>query len=385
MESIVMARFAVIVLLLLPFPILAQLQIEVRTDQDQYLAGEPVFVVEEVKNVGAAAISYSECDGRVSLTVPNGAAKTHPHFTGCGGEGGSKGSGCGGGITSPLLKPGESKTFRYLLRDYRLAPGEYDLRVVGKTIDRTLHLVILYSNENSLRSAYARFFAVVDGRESANETAREAIAEMAPPFLEKTIASFVGDYNSMLSSLAIEALGEINTEESRQDLRRFYTDRANPQLRFMIVHALAGTGARDNMSFLAGVLSDSAMGVNENIRTDAAFGIAFIHGDEAVDALRNAPRSENEQVRLAIIRALGTTESRMAIPALIELSQSDAERGTACWALVELTHHNWCGVDGDASEIREVWQQWWKANAEKATIYGAKQCPGRPDRLPPLR
>ena len=50
----------------------SQVKVEVRLDQSEYLAGEPVFAIVDVTNIGTKALGHSDCDGHADLTVPGG-------------------------------------------------------------------------------------------------------------------------------------------------------------------------------------------------------------------------------------------------------------------------------------------------------------------------
>jgi hypothetical protein len=47
----------------------AQVQVDVGLEKARYLAGEPVFVTVDVRNVGDEPIEYEPCDRRVKLEV----------------------------------------------------------------------------------------------------------------------------------------------------------------------------------------------------------------------------------------------------------------------------------------------------------------------------
>jgi hypothetical protein len=97
--------------------------VQVRTEKPQFLAGEPVFVLVEVKNVGTEQVA---CDGAsvkppLEMSVENGERRVMKALTGCERE---TDIGRSSGITThpPMLQPGRSTTFRHLLRGYRLKP-----------------------------------------------------------------------------------------------------------------------------------------------------------------------------------------------------------------------------------------------------------------------
>lgn len=123
---------AAVAICLLSGPAWAQVEVQVRTEKPQFLAGEPIFVLVEVKNVGTEQVAYDGASLKppLELSVRNGEHRVVKRLTGCGNE-----AGLGGGFGvvdhPPMLQPGKSTTLRYLLRGYRLKPGKYELRVVG--------------------------------------------------------------------------------------------------------------------------------------------------------------------------------------------------------------------------------------------------------------
>src|SRR4051812_14911596 len=208
---------------LLAGPAWAQVQVEVRTEKPQFLAGEPIFVIIEVKNVGTEQVAYDGASVKPppELSVRNGERRVIKDLSGCGSESGVSG---GFGFTDhpPRLQPGKSTTFRYLLRGYRLKPGTYELHVSGTvdvawrepsfvetgaprpaftrsvtdavegaTVDRTLALTITAGSAEALRAAYAPYVAAAESFSRAAREAVNGILEMAPPFLEPEIRTLV--------------------------------------------------------------------------------------------------------------------------------------------------------------------------------------------------
>ncbi len=107
-----------------------QVKVTVLSSQLQYLESEPIPIIVRVTNVGSDPVGYDYCDGHVDLVVVGQQRTTLPNLWGCFGGGGSV-SGCG--IDHPpMLLPGKSTDFIYLLRDYRLKSGEYLLQASGK-------------------------------------------------------------------------------------------------------------------------------------------------------------------------------------------------------------------------------------------------------------
>ena|ERR1700730_2158388 len=153
-----MPRHFFVFVLMLSSTGLCQVAVKVKTNKPAYLVGEPVFIVLEAQNVGTEAVGYSYCDGRVDLTVDEVARRRIPNLWGCSaGIGGA--SSCGLDLP-PILAPGESITFHYLLKDYRLDAGQYVLHARGTAgirwkyypiCARMLHRVPLRNIEKVIR------------------------------------------------------------------------------------------------------------------------------------------------------------------------------------------------------------------------------------------
>jgi hypothetical protein len=90
---------------------LAQVQVDVRLDKTQYLAGEPIFVLVDVRNVGDESVGYSMCDSHATLTVAGSERRRLPSLSSCGVGFGSLG-GCGDDHSR--LLPGNTTTTRRL-------------------------------------------------------------------------------------------------------------------------------------------------------------------------------------------------------------------------------------------------------------------------------
>src|SRR3954447_2594189 len=231
---------------LLAGPAWAQVQVEVRTEKPQFLAGEPIFVIVEVKNVGTEQVAYNGASVKPppELSVRNGERRVIKDLSGCGSESGVSG---GFGVTDhpPMLQPGKSTTSHYLLRGYRLKPGTYELRVSGTvdvawrepsfvqtgaprpaftrsitepvegaTIDRTLALTIVVASEEALRAAYAPYVAAAAQSFSrAGNQAVDGSLEMALPFLEPAIRTLIKrrGHERGFAYAAAEAVAEIDT------------------------------------------------------------------------------------------------------------------------------------------------------------------------------
>jgi hypothetical protein len=398
---------------------LCQVSVEVKTNRAAYLVGEPVFVILNVRNIGTEAVGYSYCDGQIDLAVEQAEKKHPPNLWGCSsGVGG--GHGCG--IDHPpMMTPNESVSFQYLLRDYRLQPGKYVLRAKGKagvrwkyysnpapntpsspppqhregdpvpgaSFDISLPIVLTFGSQEELQSAYAPY--IVDagspGVGAAElRRAREAIAEMAPEFLEKTIAGFASG-PTPTPYLAVKGLGQIDSAESRMDLIRLYDKSTDLGLRNQTVQALAGLATPDQLQFFVELLPGRSTEIDDRTRQWAALGLGHIGGDVAALALGVGLLSPSGQVRLAVAAALGNTRSQSAVPLLIRMygDNDNTVTNEVCGALIELTHHEWCDGSGTTVTVQQSrWLRWWEVNGAQIALYGNDECPTGNVQLPSL-
>lgn len=385
---------------------MAQVQVDVRLEKTRYLAGEPVAVIVEVRNVGEETVGYSTCDGDVRLAVAGAERRVPPDIFGC--FAGMAGGGWGCGVDHPpLLQPGEATTFRYLLKDYDLRPGRYQLTasgiagvrwkhypvsapnappppplrheetdpVPGARFGRTLPLNVEASTERELRAALAPLVSDADATDPARRRhARAAIIESAPPFLGPLIARFAAE--DQYDGSAIDALGRIASRDSRTHLKSLL--RAGREgRRSRIVLALARAGHRDDADFLARVVQDQTMDATS--RRYAALGLGRIGGDRAVRYLEHALAAASPEIRPSLATALGNTRSRAAVPLLIGMFGNSPARNAVCSALRTLTHRSWCdGTADDPAAKRRQWRRWWEANRSKTPIFGPDDCPEDP-------
>jgi hypothetical protein len=403
--------FAFCALTVLACPSLfSQVDVTARTDKSDYIVGEPVFVVVDVKNVGTDPVGYSYGDSRVTLTVEGVEKRKAPNIRNCFRGAGFFGGGAYGSHV-PLMKPGESVAFLYLLKEYALTSGDFVLHAGGKAgvrwsnnpvpgplappppkhrtgdpipgemFDVTLTLTVRDGSEEELRRRFAPYVEEAANYEwERRPRAREAIAEMAPTFLEKTILGFAEDPN--YANLAVKGLGQIHSTESRKDLVELFDRSADLRLRCDIVRALAEMATPDQFEFFFSLLPGRSAKLDDDIRVYAALGLGQIGGDQAVDALVNAPTSPNPEVRGAIIVALGNTRSHQAFPVLIDLYSDAANRDNVCGALASATHLSWCDGSGEVEAAQSKWRKWWQRNGRTIRLYGPDECPESVINLP---
>jgi hypothetical protein len=306
----------------------------------------------------------------------------------------------GGCVDHPLLlPPGQSVTFRHVLKGYRLTSGRYTLHATGKAgvrwffgagrgtstvsdrkqgdpvegalFDVSLKLIVRDGTEEELRQHYEPYLA-----DSSRES-KEAIAEMAPRFLEKTIFEFADQPDN--ASLAVEGLAQIPTESSRASLKWLFDKTADSNLRALIVEKLAGVATSAERPFFSGLLANS----DSRVASYAAFGIARLGGDSAVTALETAVRVPDDEVRRHVAIALGNTRSAAAIPVLISMYGDEAVSNAVCGALATLTHRRWCDGSHSPEQTQRIWRRWYDGRASSLVLYGVGECLAH-DSLPPL-
>jgi hypothetical protein len=397
-------------------PALCQVQVHLKTNQNTYLVGEPIFVVVDVENIGTEPVGYSSSYGHADLTVPGGRKKPAPNLFGCF-AGFGEGYG-GGGFHPPLMKPGQTVSFWFLVKGYNLRAGDYTLHASGKAgvlwknypgarsnnappaapkhsetdpvegqmFEGSLKLIIEDSTEPQLRQRYASYVADAEGWDMERRArAREAIAEMAPPFLEKTLLGLASQPES--ARLAVEGLGQIPTRESRSDLVSLFDNSTDLRLRAFIVRKLAGIGSNREVSFFSSLLAGRSTAVDDEIRKFAALGLGRIGGKDALKSLESAPQSPNPDVRAAVATALGNTKDSGAVPVLIEMysDQSGSVQSAVCSALITLTHYQWCDGSGAAEELQDRWRAWWRSHTSQLPLYDSDQCPAFGASLPMVK
>jgi hypothetical protein len=158
-------------------PAIGQVRVDVRMDQTEYLAGEPVFAVVQITNTGTKPVGFSLCLGQVDLKVKGEAQSL------C--EKASADSACSG--IPPTIETGESVEFWYLLKGYRLGPGEYVLHASGHAgvtpaapVDTELRFAVHSSTSQELSARYAGWIAAArDEKSERHALARDVMLELA--------------------------------------------------------------------------------------------------------------------------------------------------------------------------------------------------------------
>jgi hypothetical protein len=387
-----------------------QVQVTVLPSKSEYLEREPIFLIVRVTNIGVDPVAYGD-SGQVEVTVIDQQKWQRPSLWGCYAGYGVGGGLSGGNESPPMLDPGQSKDLSFLLRDYRLEPGHYKLRGAGKApvrwnfignytpfpptpprtskfkdgdlvpgerFDQQVEIHIKSASVDELKLAFASYIRDSESFDTeVKNRAREAVSEMAPPFLEKTIVHFAEDAAS--ASLAVKGLSRIDTVESRADLVKLFDGSADLGFRAMVVEALAEMSSSDQISFFSSLLPGHISPHDDAIRQWAVLAIGRLGGDRGVtllDSFLNLNTSISPSIRSAVAIALGNTASAKAIPTLIELygDEDGSVRNSVCGSLDTLTHRSWC--DGsEAKAMQTFWRAWWKDTSATTKIYGSDPCP----------
>ena len=201
--------------------------------------------------------------------------------------------------------------------------------------------------------------------------ARAAIVESAPPFLVPLIARFVGEED--VRTAAIEALGRIETDESRAALKLLYESHRESWREYVVL-ALARYGHPGDAGFFVEVLADATADVRS--RRYAALGLGHVGGDQAALQLERLLPTAPPELRPAIATSLGNTQSRLAVPVLISMYGNNPARNEVCSGLNTLTHRSWCaGVVDDPVASRRQWLRTWNETGSTAQIFGPDNCP----------
>jgi hypothetical protein len=382
-----------------------QVSVKVSPTKSTYLVGEPVWVVVEVTNVGAEALTYTSCgEHGTVLAVEGFSPRQTPNLWGCSGVGGGVGGSYGCGIGQPpVLNPGAAVSYRSMLGNYYLTAGSFVLHakgtapvrwrsisdpVPGAGFNADVPITVTEGSDEELWKVYAPYLADADdaGNPGALAKARNVIVEMAPPLLEKTIYGFSRGSNAD-PSLAARGLGRIDTPASRADLISLYRDNANLALRRQIVQALAYMGTAEETTFFADVLQGLEARPDDGVRSWAALALGRIGTEDhaALEALLAAPAGAGAETRTAVAAALGNTKSPEAVPALIDMysDQNENVRNTVCGTLRGLTAYQWCNGSGtDAAIQQERWRRWWATQASQIVLHGDGECPAWNARLP---
>jgi hypothetical protein len=356
-----------------------QLQGQISTAKQVYVAGEPVYVHFEVTNVGKEPIVYNAGDPYsdgcgYSLQVSSGPALAHPSCAP------AKADACD--TSEQILAEGETLRQNILVNyahDVRKA-GDYEIHAVRVMkygpmrtaaadrkefkLEKSLQIQVVRSDHDALEAIYRVYVRNLGSQDDEiQREAERAIVSGGMPWLEDTIVSMVRQYRSR--EFALLGLRNLNTPRAREELAKLAqsTSELTPENE-MAVGYLAQMGDKNYFPMLLGIAKEVEVGQGrEYVLAAAELGV-----DDAVPYLKELLGSANPNARANGVMGLGVTGSRAAVPILIEaLKGSNAELvKLAANGLTELTHRS--------SEQTEKWATWWAAAGTAAKVYGPREC-----------
>ena len=355
-----------------------------RLDKIRFLAGEPIVVVLEAANTGATPVAeLMTCVDDLQFSVVGSQRRPSPGRLRLGMTGVS--GGCGAVSHPPVIEPGQRREVRHILRGYDLSAGTHTLQVDGKlrirTSERTgsamdapvssrLTFTIVPATPDELREVLRPLLEAAHGPPSAAKfLARSALIESAAGFLTEEIAVFAREGLSGGG----EALFRIGTPRSHALLRELV---AASNLRVTdqtaLLESLVGFGDPADVMVIQALADDPR--TDERLKSAARVAIARLGGDDAVGLLTRGLENADRAVERDTIEALGYTQSRRAVPVLIERFREETST-PVCRSLSVLTHRQWCDFGGlgfDSAATRRRWSRQWQTDGAQMAIYGAE-------------
>jgi hypothetical protein len=371
-----------------------------RVAQQRNLVGAPLYLLFELKNTGDQAVWVNDtnpilpCAGYV-FTI-DGEKRADGTCDGRPGYSCPLGTG--------LLKPGRTLTQRVLLNYYYHFPhaGTYVIHAERgfrwwagarmknqqnfEDLRDTLTVTLLPATDAELHAAFRPYVEAANSKETLEkEQAREAIAYLAPPFLETEMIKFLdeGDRgNGMLG------LRNLDTSSARERLAQILktavpTDASNSQRDDILYGrdaAVRYLSAMHDESYFQLVLTTIQNSPPDSpLRTGGIYEIGRF-GENAIPFLSSEIDAQTENRQIAASIGLSFTASAKAVPILIAEFNSPYEsvRQVAENSLETLTHRKAVDehvvTDVAPQLLHNRWQTWWSLNGDTAQIFGAEDC-----------
>jgi len=371
------------------FPVCrAQINVDVHLDREQYLAGEPAYLVWEYTNNGSTAVPFDRVDPyceEPTIEAPSLPFASPPVFP----------YPLNGIIDcvylSRPLAPGERYVSKYLLNHRFILnkAGRYEITVPPSTREASerkpilnvgasllpapnlgetsayslanpdggaphvkLTLVLQASSEEGLRKAYRPYFNALTTPGSIDRAdALRALADSGEEFTEIKLLQISSDPRDPLQGLADEGLARLRTPAACARLAELA---AHPELHQQqwSIEQLGRCGDPEYMMFLFNLTYSDPSQRQFALRAAAEAG-----GNAAIDRLLMSA-SQGSLDREAALYALGLTGSERAVNVLIDALPSlpDSLKFTALASLRTLTHRESKQKSYDA-QIKQ-WQQW---------------------------
>jgi hypothetical protein len=387
--------FAALLIFLLASTASAQLEGRLYLDKNEYMAGGPVYLRFDLKNIGTEPLqvvtgnSYSFCGGyRIEMS-----SEPFPDTSSCAPLGSGRSCIIGGWV----IQPGEtrqdkvllnyehdlSKADVYSIRASRIlkygppgaglanSPSSLQIKVEGQLDIR----VEVGKPENLAAIIQPYVEDLLSKDEEHQREAARVIGSLAPPFLEDTIISMAS--SPVTRPFALIGLRHLNTPRSRETLAGFvegnsgYSNESEQAIKFL-------SEMKDKKYYP--LLLGEANKKEPNQARDYVLAAAQLGGENAMPSVGSLLISPNKFSRANGVMALPLTGSPRAVPLLIDLLRSpdvDVAR-LASIGLIRLTHCSpfeagrWFS-DSPSNEYQS-WIRWWMLRGNGVPIYGPSQC-----------
>ena len=396
------------------------LDIQIRLPSGTVLLGEPVWVLVTARNIADKPIlwnpgeycfmfSQQPVTAVVSSATPGG---EHPQPCTYGPPGGD----CFVGGNTTEISPGESATREYLLEgDFHFTrAGTYQVVLTshpGKVfstsggngalfpqpapVTETLTLMVLPKDDAALlireKEIAAKIEAEIPAQRHIQKTTaeretywrqgqnllqvRRGLAMHPAPGMESVFIQWLQLRNDFEDD-AITGLKNLNSQEARTALEKLAETPNKPDsyTQEAAAYALDDMGDRKYFSLMVQLLASP----NQRVRRAAIAGIGRLEGDSGVTKLVEIAHTGNTTDQRDVLTALGNTDSRLGVKALIDLMTATdiPDRLDAEWPLFVLTHHHLEKVSyrRTPEEAHDAWQHWWDMGGKEAPVYSSYEC-----------
>ena len=360
-----------------------------------YLLGEPLIAVLDIESIGTSPIQIgdSPCLETTRFEVPDASRPRRISLYGC--ESGLAVS-CLGGIVR--LQAGQHDLRRILVSagpfDYFKfdLPGSYHIHAstsvtvyadrsageseeLGKIeVESDFNVILVRATESELRQAFDPY---LQGLKSTNVEARAlavaAVTQYPQDFFQDVLVGLADD--SLERSAGIAGLENLGTAGAKERLAQLSGAGNDEAVRQKAIQAL---GELDDPAYCP-LMLDMAKRDPQYSGTIAARAAGALCGEKALPTLLTLLAQVKPNMRPEIAHAVGNTQSRGAVTPLISLllDRNVELRIAATQALAALTHRRSAhDVNSEESALQAYreWTGWWGLNAQRAAIYGVKDC-----------
>jgi HEAT repeat protein len=374
-------------------------------DRTSHLVGEPLYLTFEVTNLDSKPIRITHSDPLVPCSF---------YLFQIDGEKRADGT-CDGlpgyscGLVHDVIEPGGHVKDEILLNYYYKFPHPGSYRINARhwirwnyededpaqvseqraSFNQDVEAVLKDASSSELQTAFAPYVAALNSTdEQTREQAEEAIAQLAPPFLEGTILDMLYSGDSWHGMVGLRNLNSANArnllasilegdapipygpDDLSQDQKSSDRDYAAKYLGEM--------GDKEYLDLLLKAVEEAPPGTE--MRALGTLAIGRLGQERAVPFLVSEAQGETDDQKTQEILALSLTSSREAVPTLIDFLESpdDDVRQVAEIGLQRLTHKGGVRID-ELSEVspaalHDKWVNWWTANGDDAQIFAPDQC-----------